>query len=1543
MPPRKNTKNTIDTKDTKAIKDNSKSKVKPPIAPRKNKKKPTNEIVNILDISEPTSVDKNTKLPTTIDVNTTDVTTIDVNTIDVNITDVTTINVNATNDGLALELAHEKSKPSFPLNIIDNNGVKLKQLYHISDLHIHLFKRHDEYNLVFKRLLSYLQQERFALGNTWSSAGNRGLPCAIVLTGDILHCKSDLSPECVAMTYKLFKDLASIMPLIIIPGNHDMNINNKTRMDSLTPIIGDLPKYYPVHYLDKTGLWYMGGCVFSHASIFDYYIIDPTIISEELARCKLPPLSLIDEPICNTLITNDNDNNSIKTKPKSKSKSKSKSKPKDKIDNAHDGDDNAMDDSDTTVLIGLYHGRINGVELYNGTKIEGEKTGTGSVKRTITIGNFNGYHMGLFGDIHKRQFLDNSCSRGYAGSLIQQNYGEDLDDHGLIKWSIDNRHGEFVNIVNDWGFYTFHLKSGKCNDITREVEGGKININKVLPRNLCARILYDMNTSQVQLQMFSSMLREIFTVVDSSAQSEESASTAGNNDYAIGDGDGDGDGNGSNDNGGDGINSINIRDVECQNRIIRDIITNDFEGVPPEDIDTIMELNRESNKLLVTRASTERGLGDSISDDESTGRKFKLVRLEFDNFFCYGEGNYVDFRECKGVVGIVASNHMGKSAIIDILLYALYDKFPRKGTAKDIINIRKNKYRVRLEICMGSYYYIIEKSGQRTKTGIGKTQCLFSRKNMQTGKITNLGEMTATKLKGQISEIFGNYEDMINTNFSIQTNSTGFIDAENTARRKELERILRFDFINDLVKEANDNYRHNKSIFEHLQKNLPPEVVKELATNIEQKNTDVIELDKTRSDLSRQVTESQTTIDNINTQINPELDSKMIDMLADIDMTPEDMGHDIDTALAQRKHTLEHQKSTLSESLQDIGTHIQSDMLELYSKLSLANVLPNNNTHNKQSPSPSHNEGIPDIPDIPDISNISDKLNKVNIGKMTDDDKTFIKQFINTWVTAIKEHSGKQKAQLDILNTDLTKQRQSNLINYKVITNTDIQKWLASLTTSPTAKQYILDKLSTMINDAEQRKITLATKLDGYNKIESTIESLEAKISKHREKITAKRLDIDNLIGEDIPDILRREVMENGTVNQSQLNMEQMDSSIVANGYKFKGKQNELNEYKTVIMQRGWLAEIEKRISSVKSSRKKIDSNRCKIKEYETRLEEWGKELSNKRIELKDGARYTKELDATEIQLNGLRADVQAWQNNYKVGEELKEMEASRDRLQEEYLNTSFMEIINDTRNRLTQYVEVELQKKHVKQQQKTLSGIKKQLSQLMAEIETNTKLHEQLHVELNNKYKLDHDLASAVKKLELGREQLAGMRAKLDKMREDCRDKIVKERMMNIYTLYRDCLKMIPLLLIARVQPLLERKVNDLLTSVTNFTVCFQITDSRIDIYLNRTIYDNDADGRMILINNSSGFERFISSLAIRIALMEISQLPSPNMMAIDEGWSCFDNENIGNLQVILDHLSQKFDFILTISHLQVIRQHCDMQIGLVKDQRGYSNVHYG
>ena len=44
---------------------------------------------------------------------------------------------------------------------------------------------------------------------------------------------------------------------------------------------------------------------------------------------------------------------------------------------------------------------------------------------------------------------------------------------------------------------------------------------------------------------------------------------------------------------------------------------------------------------------------------------------------------------------------------------------------------------------------------------------------------------------------------------------------------------------------------------------------------------------------------------------------------------------------------------------------------------------------------------------------------------------------------------------------------------------------------------------------------------------------------------------------------------------------------------------------------------------------------------------------------------------------------------------------------------------------------------------------------------------------------------------------------------------------------------------------------------------------------------------------------------------------------MAIDEGWTSFDYQNINNVRNIFDILRNNFDFIISISHLSQIKEH--------------------
>ena len=73
---------------------------------------------------------------------------------------------------------------------------------------------------------------------------------------------------------------------------------------------------------------------------------------------------------------------------------------------------------------------------------------------------------------------------------------------------------------------------------------------------------------------------------------------------------------------------------------------------------------------------------------------------------------------------------------------------------------------------------------------------------------------------------------------------------------------------------------------------------------------------------------------------------------------------------------------------------------------------------------------------------------------------------------------------------------------------------------------------------------------------------------------------------------------------------------------------------------------------------------------------------------------------------------------------------------------------------------------------------------------------------------------------------------------------------------------------------------------------------------------------------------ERFVSSLAIRIGLINISTLPRPNFLVIDEGFGTLDGDNIANMEGAFQYLKTQFDFVLIVSHLDTIKDYMDMLI---------------
>ena len=117
----------------------------------------------------------------------------------------------------------------------------IKQIAHLADIHIRKLHRFREYRDVFDNLYKKLKDLK---------------PDLIYIGGDVVHGKLDTSPEEIRMVAEFFLNLADICDLLVIPGNHDCNLNNKSREDVLSPIIDLVQQINPkIHFWKKTGVY----------------------------------------------------------------------------------------------------------------------------------------------------------------------------------------------------------------------------------------------------------------------------------------------------------------------------------------------------------------------------------------------------------------------------------------------------------------------------------------------------------------------------------------------------------------------------------------------------------------------------------------------------------------------------------------------------------------------------------------------------------------------------------------------------------------------------------------------------------------------------------------------------------------------------------------------------------------------------------------------------------------------------------------------------------------------------------------------------------------------------------------------------------------------------------------------------------------------------------------------------------------------------------------------------------------------------------------
>ena len=154
-------------------------------------------------------------------------------------------------------------------------------------------------------------------------------------------------------------------------------------------------------------------------------------------------------------------------------------------------------------------------------------------------------------------------------------------------------------------------------------------------------------------------------------------------------------------------------------------------------------------------------------------------------------------------------------------------------------------------------------------------------------------------------------------------------------------------------------------------------------------------------------------------------------------------------------------------------------------------------------------------------------------------------------------------------------------------------------------------------------------------------------------------------------------------------------------------------------------------------------------------------------------------------------------------------------------------------------------------------------------------------------------------------------------------------------YNFYMDAVKRdgIPYELIEKALPTIEGEVNDILAQMVDFGIVLEMDGKNINTYL---AYDDDNVWPLEL---SSGMERFISSLAMRVGLINVCNLPRANFLAIDEGFGNMDSDNLNSVYMLFQYLKSQFQFAFIVSHIESMRDTVDSLLEITK-VNGFSEL---
>ena len=121
-------------------------------------------------------------------------------------------------------------------------------------------------------------------------------------------------------------------------------------------------------------------------------------------------------------------------------------------------------------------------------------------------------------------------------------------------------------------------------------------------------------------------------------------------------------------------------------------------------------------------------------------------------------------------------------------------------------------------------------------------------------------------------------------------------------------------------------------------------------------------------------------------------------------------------------------------------------------------------------------------------------------------------------------------------------------------------------------------------------------------------------------------------------------------------------------------------------------------------------------------------------------------------------------------------------------------------------------------------------------------------------------------------------------------------------------------------VMPLINSELDRLLIDTAPFKLEVDINDKKEVEFL---VTKENEKGELIKypVNECSGFEKTVSSLALRMVMTKVSCLPKPNLIVLDEVLGKVANTNLELVGNFFQKCSEMFPNIFLITHNEIVK----------------------